>query len=77
MEDKKLQEVAHFLIKKADDLADSDLYWKACDLIGQVNVIKFKIEEELDLWDTDLEYIHQNLKDDRNFYTPAIEIKTA
>ncbi len=74
--DKKLQEVALFLIKKADDLADADLYWEACDLIGQVNVIKYKIENDIDLWDIDLEYIHDNLKDEKSFVT-AIEIKTA
>ncbi len=76
MENKELLEVAHFLIKKSVDLGDTDLYDKACDLIGQVNVIKYKIEEDIDLWDVDLEYIHQNLKDDRIF-TKAIEIKTA
>jgi len=55
-------ETAKFLIDKANDLGDSDLYWQAVKLIGQKRVILYKIEKDYDLNRDDKEYINDNIQ---------------
>lgn len=55
-------EIACFLLKKADDWDDNDLRDKAVELIGEKEVIMRKIELELELWDADKSYIKDNIR---------------
>ncbi|MBP3768394.1 MAG: hypothetical protein J6I31_08995 [Prevotella sp.] len=55
-------ETAKFLIDKANDLGDNDLYWQAVKLIGQKRVILYKIEKDYDLNRDDKEYINDNIQ---------------
>lgn len=55
-------ETAKFLIDKANDLGDNDLYWQAVKLIGQKRVILYKIEKDYDLTRDDKEYINDNIQ---------------
>lgn len=55
-------EIACFLLKKADDWDDNDLRDKAVELIGEKEVIMRKIELELELWNEDKSYIKDNIR---------------
>ena len=53
---------AKFLIDKAADLDDEDMYREACNLIGQKRVVLYKIEQEYTLTREDKEYIKDNIQ---------------
>lgn len=55
-------EIACFLLKKADDWDDKELRDKAVELIGEKNVILRKIELDLELWNEDKSYIKDNIR---------------
>lgn len=53
--------LAHFLIGKACVYSDSDFYKKAVKLIGQREVVIYKVQSDLPLWDEDRDYIATNI----------------
>lgn len=55
--EEKFLSCVHMLIEKSDQLGDSDMYYHACDMIGQDAVVLYKIEKGLQLDDVDLEYV--------------------
>lgn len=55
-------EIACFLLKKADDWDDNDLRDKVVELIGEKEVIMRKIELGLELWNEDKSYIKDNIR---------------
>ena len=58
----KLNDLAEFLIGKADDHDDIDMYKKAVRIIGLRAVVLHKIKMGYRLWKEDREYIKNNLK---------------
>ena len=53
---------ADFLLGKAYDHQDTDLYKEAVKLVGMKEVVIRKIRMGLPMWEEDLEYINNNLK---------------
>lgn len=58
----KMEELAWFLIGKADAYEDSDFYKEAIRIVGQKVAILHKIKMGYHLWKEDREYIKDNLK---------------
>lgn len=58
----KMEELAWFLIGKADAYEDSDFYKEAIRIVGQKAAILHKIKMGYHLWKEDREYIKDNLK---------------
>lgn len=57
----KQVQTATFLIEKAQENEDMDLYSKAAQLIGYSEVIKIKIDRGIPLWEIDKIHIKNNL----------------
>lgn len=55
-------EIACFLLSKADDWDDKELRDKAVELIGEKEVILRKIELGIELWNEDKSYIKDNIQ---------------
>lgn len=55
-------EIACFLLVKADDWNDKELRAKAVELIGEKEVILRKIELGIELWNEDKSYIKDNIQ---------------
>lgn len=55
-------EIACFLLEKADEWDDKELRKKAVELIGEKEVILRKIELDLELWNEDKSYIKDNIQ---------------
>lgn len=58
----KMEELAWFLIGKADAYEDSDFYKEAIRIVGHKAAILHKIKMGYHLWKEDREYIKDNLK---------------
>lgn len=58
----KMEELAWFLIGKADAYEDSDFYNEAIRIVGHKAAILHKIKMGYRLWKEDREYIKSNLK---------------
>ena len=58
----KLNDLAEFLIGKANDHDDIDMYKEAVRIIGMRAVVLHKIKMGYHLWKEDREYIKNNLK---------------
>ena len=58
----KMEELAWFLIGKADAYEDSDFYNEAIRIVGHKAAILHKIKMGYHLWKEDREYIKNNLK---------------
>lgn len=58
----KMEELAWFLIGKADAYEDRDFYKEAIRIVGQKAAILHKIKMGYHLWKEDREYIKNNLK---------------
>ena len=58
----KLDDLAWFLIGKADAYEDSDFYNEAIRIVGHKAAILHKIKMGYHLWKEDKEYIKKNLK---------------
>lgn len=55
-------ERAHFLIGKACAYYDTDMYNEAVNMIGNAGVVKYKVANNLPLWENDIKYILECLR---------------
>ena len=51
-----------FLLQKAQEYKDYDMYQQAVRMVGMAQVIKRKLELNLELWAEDKDYIIDNIK---------------
>lgn len=61
--DKRMDELADFLIGKSRAYDDTDFRKMAVKLVGEQKVVLKTVEMNLPLWEEDREYIQHNLRD--------------
>lgn len=60
---KKMNDLKELLVSKSCTYEDIDFYNAAIELVGLKEVVKYKIELRLQLWEEDYAFLMNNIKD--------------